>query len=139
MPSPDDRDDLERGNLSSADRNAFKRRASDLETRLRQARRDELGGKPDAVDGRDATANGREMGRALRLSTELIGGIVVGVGLGVLFDKLFGTWPLMFILFFLLGAAAGMMNLMREAMKIKTGPSDPSKGPAVRDDDEDDR
>lgn len=139
MSRSDDRDKQVRGEISAADREAFKRRAAELDGKLRKARADDETASSKARSAEKGNANGREMGRALRLSTELIGGIVVGVGLGILFDKLFGTWPLMFILFFLLGAAAGMMNLMRSAMKIKTGPTDPSKGPSVPDDEDDDR
>ncbi len=136
MPSSENGDESVRGEISAADREAFKRRSAALEERLKAAR-----GKDDdaqQASKRDSSnANGREMGRALRLSTELIGGLIVGAGLGWLFDQLLGTWPWMFIVFFLLGAAAGMLNLTRAAMKIKTGPSDPSKGPSVSDDDED--
>lgn len=137
MPSSDDRDDPERGKISAAEREAFKRRSAELEKRLNQARASEDAGAGKSGSDTSATENGKAMGRALRMSTELIGGIVVGVGLGVLFDKLLGTWPWMFIVFFLLGSAAGMLNLTRSAMKIKTGPSDPSKGPSVPDDDDD--
>jgi len=53
------------------------------------------------------------MGKAMRVSTELIGGILVGAGLGYLLDLWLGTIPLFFIVFFLLGAAAGMVNVVR--------------------------
>ncbi|MEO1206954.1 MAG: AtpZ/AtpI family protein [Pseudomonadota bacterium] len=139
MSPSDDRDKPARGEISAADREAFKRRTAELDGKLRKARLDDASATSKKRAADNGSANGREMGRALRLSTELVGGIVVGVGLGILFDKLFGTWPLLFILFFLLGAAAGMLNLIRSAMTIKTGPSDPSKGPAVPDDEDDDR
>jgi ATP synthase protein I len=138
MSSEDDREAGRPGEISAADREAFKRRASALEQKLREARGADEPGETDAR-GSTSSANGKAMGRALRLSTELIGGIIVGSGLGWLFDQLLGTWPAMFIVFFLLGSAAGMLNLIRSASKIKTGPSDPSKGPAVAYDDEDDR
>ena len=73
------------------------------------------------------------MGRALRISTELIGGIVVGGAIGWALDHWLGNKkPWLFILFFLLGAVAGIMNIVRAAAKEKTPPA-----PSVPDDEVD--
>jgi ATP synthase protein I len=61
---------------------------------------------------------GAKMGRALRLSGDFIGGIVVGAFLGWLFDRLTGFTPWGMIVFMLLGFAAGTMNAMRSARLI---------------------
>jgi ATP synthase protein I len=119
--------DAPRGQLSPAEREALKARSSGL------------GQKLDAAKGRhapakDGTAQGQAMAKALRLSTELIGGIVVGSAIGWFLDKWLGTWPWLFILFFMLGSAAGMMNVIRSAGKDKT----PAGLPSVPDDDNDD-
>jgi ATP synthase protein I len=113
------------GRLSPAERDALKARSNDI------------GHKLDAAKGRHAppkaTSQGSAMADALRLSTELVGGILVGSAIGYGLDHYFGTWPKLFILFFLLGSAAGMMNVVRTAMKQKTPPA-----PSVPFDDEDD-
>ena len=91
--------------------------------------------KPGAVAS-DNAANSDALGKAMRISTELIGGVVVGCGLGWLIDRAFGTWPAFFIMFFLLGSAAGMMSVVRAGTAMKTGASNPKAGPSVKDDDE---
>jgi ATP synthase protein I len=53
------------------------------------------------------------MARGLRLSSELIAGILVGAVLGWGFDRLLSTSPFGFIAFFLLGFAAGVVNVVR--------------------------
>ena len=58
------------------------------------------------------------MGYALRVGVELAAGLVVGGGLGWLLDQWFGTMPLMLILFFFLGAGAGIRNVFRTAQEI---------------------
>lgn len=137
MPSSDDRDEPVQGQISAADRDALKRQSNDLDQRLRAARGSSYG-KADC-QGQSTGGGDAGMGRALRLSTELVAAVAVGAGIGLLFDKLIGSWPLMFILFFLLGAAAGMRNMVRAALNTKSGPLDSTKGPAVLDDEDDDR
>ncbi|MDX2289252.1 MAG: AtpZ/AtpI family protein [Hyphomicrobiaceae bacterium] len=138
MSSAGKGDPPQRGELSPEDRAAFRERASDLGRRLEAARGTDATGTPASRAPAGSGSNGG-MGSALRMSTELIGGVVVGAGIGWLLDQdyVLGTWPAMFIVFFLLGSAAGMLNVVRAGMKMKTGPSDPAKGPAVRDDDDD--
>jgi ATP synthase protein I len=53
--------------------------------------------------------------RGFRLSTELVGGVLVGAGLGWLIDRWLGSSPLGLMVFLLLGFAAGVMNVMRAA------------------------
>lgn len=53
------------------------------------------------------------MGIGLRAGVEVVAALVVGVGLGLLLDRWLGTWPWLFLLFFLLGGAAGVLNVMR--------------------------
>jgi len=56
--------------------------------------------------------------RGLRLSTELVAGVVVGVAIGWLLDRVVGTSPWGIIVFLLLGVAAGILNVMRTAGMI---------------------
>lgn len=131
------------GQISPEDRAEFKRRSADLGRKLDAAR---PGAEKREAGRRSGETAGREqVGRALRMSTELIGGILVGTAIGwwldtYLMPTVFGakTWPLMFIVFFLLGSAAGILNVVRSGLNMKTGPSDPSKGRSVPVDDDDD-
>ena len=69
------------------------------------------------VEGPDA-ATGSAMGLAFRVGIELAAGLVVGGGLGWLLDRWWHTSPVMLILLFFLGAAAGMVNVFRTARDI---------------------
>jgi ATP synthase protein I len=55
------------------------------------------------------------LARGLRLSTELVAGVIVGGVIGWLLDRWLGISPWAFIVFVLLGFAAGILNLMRSA------------------------
>ena len=63
------------------------------------------------------------MARGLRLSSELVAGVLVGAGLGWLIDRWLGISPLGLIVFLLLGFAAGVVNVMRTA-GLASGPGD---------------
>ena len=82
----------------------------------------------DALAARNASSNdgdgnakqngGGGFGNAFKLSGEFIGGVVVGVGLGWFFDRLFDTSPWGLIVFLLLGFAAGVLNVLRAAGQV---------------------
>lgn len=73
-------------------------------------------GRPDgSPSGARGSADPSAMGRGLRLSAELVGGVIVGAGLGLGFDYLLGTRPWGFIVFLMLGFAGGVMSVMRSA------------------------
>jgi len=137
-PPPGGRSEEGQGEISPQERQAFKQRADELGRRLEQAKgQDGLAAKTHGASGAESAANASALSAALKVSTELIGGIVVGSGLGWAADKAFGSWPAGFIAGFLLGTVAGLLNVVRAASRIKTGPGNPSAGPTVRDDDED--
>ncbi len=52
-------------------------------------------------------------GKFFNVGAELIAGVLVGVGLGILIDWGFGTSPWGLISFFIMGSAAGMLNVYR--------------------------
>ncbi|WP_172292283.1 AtpZ/AtpI family protein [Pseudoruegeria sp. HB172150] len=58
-------------------------------------------------------AGGAEL--AWRMVIELVAGIVIGFGIGYGLDWLFGTLPILLVLFTLLGFAAGVQTMMRSA------------------------
>ena len=57
-------------------------------------------------------------GWVLRLSVELAAGFLVGGVIGWGLDYWLGTSPLMLIVFFLLGATAGIYTVIRSAMQL---------------------
>lgn len=52
-------------------------------------------------------------GKFFNVGIELVSGVFVGVGLGLLTDWAFGISPWGLISFFILGSAAGMLNIYR--------------------------
>lgn len=85
--------------------------SDDFDARLRKARETQ-----DAKNGGrgrlDRGAQG-PVGVAFRIGTELLAAMVVGVGGGMLFDRWLGTAPWGLIIWFFLGAAAGVLNVYR--------------------------
>lgn len=63
-------------------------------------------------------AQGGAMGTAFRLSADLVSAVVAGSGLGWGLDWLFGTGPWFLLLFFFLGVAAGILNVIRTANRM---------------------
>lgn len=57
------------------------------------------------------------MGALMNVGIEFVSGVVVGIGLGFLFDWAFSTKPWGLIAFFALGSAAGMLNVYRTLTK----------------------
>lgn len=71
----------------------------------------------DRVDAESARAgNGKGMGKAFRLSSELLAALIVGVLLGWGADRLFGISPWGLLAGIFIGFAAGVLNVSR-AMK----------------------
>jgi ATP synthase protein I len=62
--------------------------------------------------------------RGFRLSSELVAGVLVGAGIGWLIDKGLGTLPWGVFVFALLGFAAGVWNVMRQAGVVSGGVPD---------------
>jgi ATP synthase protein I len=67
-----------------------------------------------------------QAGIAGRFATELVAALIVGGGLGWGIDWLFGhfgihTRPVFMLVFVVLGAAAGILNVMRAAKEINAG------------------
>ena len=59
------------------------------------------------------------MGNAFKLSTELVASVGVGTIIGFILDNWFGTKPWLIIIFFFLGAAAGILNVIRAANRMQ--------------------
>ena len=63
-------------------------------------------------------SNAASLGKALKISTELVAAVVVGATIGFLLDSWFDTKPLLTICFFFMGVAAGILNVFRSAKKM---------------------
>jgi ATP synthase protein I len=59
------------------------------------------------------------MGNAFRLGTELVAAVGVGTIIGFILDTWFDTKPWLIIIFFFIGSAAGMMNVIRTAKNMQ--------------------
>jgi|TARA_B110001452_G_C15107079_1_gene385949 ATP synthase protein I len=64
-------------------------------------------------------SRGSFIGFAFKLGTELVAAVMVGTIIGFLLDRTFGTKPWLIIIFFFLGSAAGMLNVIKTAKKIQ--------------------
>ena len=67
----------------------------------------------------DKEKRGSFMGSAFKLGTELVAAVAVGTIIGFILDTLFDTKPWLIIVFFFLGAAAGMLNVIRAANRMQ--------------------
>jgi ATP synthase protein I len=106
----------------AADEAVLSARLRHLGERLGQHKPDRLS---DREIGQRPTTDPSAMARGLRLSTELVAGVLVGAAIGWLIDRVVGTSPWGFIVFLLLGFAAGILNVMRAAGVIPGSKLDP--------------
>jgi ATP synthase protein I len=67
----------------------------------------------------DNENRGSFMGSAFKLGTELVAAVAVGTIIGFILDSWFDTKPWLIIIFFFLGSAAGMLNVIRTANRMQ--------------------
>ena len=67
----------------------------------------------------DSEQKGSFMGGAFKLGTELVAAVAVGTIIGFILDNWFDTKPWLIIIFFFLGAVAGMLNVIRTANRMQ--------------------
>ena len=63
--------------------------------------------------------NSSFMGSAFKLGTELVSAVLVGTIIGFILDTWFGTKPWLIIVFFFLGSAAGILNVVKTAKRMQ--------------------
>jgi ATP synthase protein I len=110
-------------------------------------KRKELQPRAGGEDGGDAGKFGSAMGLGLRAASEFAAAIVIGGLLGWRVDSWLGTKPAFLIVFFMLGVAAGVWNVIRvtsafsrgapAAPRQTTSPAAGQNAPAGADEDED--
>ena len=96
----------------------------DLASRIALARKDR------AIEANRASSKGpgdmTGMARGMRIGTEFIAAILVGAGLGYLVDLGLGTRPWGLLILFLVGFAAGILNVIRVVTEMnKAAPPPP--------------
>ncbi|HVY59040.1 MAG TPA: AtpZ/AtpI family protein [Xanthobacteraceae bacterium] len=101
--------DPEGRSTDEADLSARLRRLGERLDRERSSRSSESA--PSARSTTDTSA----FVRGLRLSSELVAGVLVGCVIGWLLDHWLGISPWGLIVFLMLGFAAGVLNVMRAA------------------------
>ena len=86
----------------------------DFKTRLKIAK-----SKIKKQDQLDNEKRGSFMGSAFKLGTELVAAVAVGTIIGFILDSWFDTKPWLIIIFFFLGTAAGILNVIRTANRMQ--------------------
>lgn len=116
MPDPaDDRGPGQR-QMSPEDKAAFEGRISDLGQRLDKVKAQR---EADADADLDAELRGRGMAYGMRMAAELVAAVIVGGAIGYGLDRWLGSTPWLFLLFFVLGFAAGVVNVVRAYEKMQ--------------------
>ena len=59
------------------------------------------------------------IGTAFKMSTELVAHVAVGTIIGFILDKTFGTKPWLILIFFFVGAVAGIINVFKSAKNMQ--------------------
>ena len=90
------------------------KKSDDLDTRLKIAK-----SKLENSEIKTDRKKGVFLGNAFKLGTELVAAVAVGSIIGFILDNWFGTKPLLIILFFLFGSAAGIYNVIKTAKKMQ--------------------
>ena len=85
----------------------------EISTRLKIAKK-----KIKNSEEKNRGSNAASLGKALKISTELVAAVVVGSIIGFLLDNWFDTKPLLTICFFFMGVAAGITNVFRSAKRM---------------------
>jgi ATP synthase protein I len=92
----------------------------ELGERLQEVRRREAAKAPKQ-------GNVAPLSVAFRFTTELVAALVVGGALGWGLDWLFGTRPILMVVMFMLGAAAGIKNVMNAAKEMNERAAEAAK------------
>lgn len=74
-------------------------------------------GKMQEPESEDQGVVGAALSYAMRVSVEIVAGLLVGAVVGYFIDKWLGTKPLFFLICFILGACAGGVNIYRMAQR----------------------
>ena len=83
----------------------------EISTRLKIAKKN--------IKEKQEGSNATSFGKAMKISTELVAAVAVGSTIGFLLDSWFDTKPLLIICFFIMGVAAGILNVFKSAKRMQ--------------------
>ena len=86
----------------------------DFKTRLKIAK-----SKLEKNSDKNNSQKNTFFGNAFKLGTELVAAVVVGTIIGFILDSWFDTKPILIIIFFLFGSAAGIVNVFKAAKRMQ--------------------
>ena len=110
----------------------------DLASRIASAKRDRA--VEDNRASADASPEMSGMARGMRIGTEFIAAILVGAAIGYAIDLGLGTSPWGLLIMFMVGFAAGILNVTRVVAKMNAAsPAPPQSDPGPGAEDETDK
>ena len=93
----------------------------DFDERLRRLREDARLPQAEETQEQQRPSIG---GAGVQVGVELVAGVIGGALIGYWLDRWFDTWPVLFLVFFFLGAAAGMLNAYRYIRRMSEMPEE---------------
>jgi ATP synthase protein I len=103
---PEDRDDD-----AAALRARLDRLSGELKGRAAPRLTEQPSGAPTSNGKPDGTGSAMSLG--LRAGSEFVSAVIIGLGIGWVLDRALHTNPAFLIVFFLIGVAAGIWNVIR--------------------------
>ncbi len=107
-------------------------RLKDLGSRISAEQSERIEAEKPATSLRAAT----DYSKGYKLASEFVAGVLVGGLIGYGLDYLFGTLPILLIIFLLLGFGAGILNMSRAANRNQPSPEELAKMKPIAGDDE---
>lgn len=95
----------------------------DFDERLRRLQEGARGPQVDEAERARPSIGGA----GVQVGVELVAGVIGGGLIGYWLDRWFGTWPILFLVLFFLGAAAGMLNAYRHIRRASEVPEERTK------------
>ncbi|MCW9032913.1 MAG: AtpZ/AtpI family protein [Rhodospirillales bacterium] len=104
----------------------------DFNARLRRAQ--ESASQGESEDNELPSTSSQGFSLAIRIGSELVAALAVGVLIGYLLDRWLETTPWLMVVFFFLGSAAGILNVYRasEGIGMAPGYSEQNKAPGAK-------
>ena len=87
----------------------------DISTRLKSAKKK----FSKVYDKKPQPSGSSLLGVAFKMSTELVAAVLIGTFIGFILDSWFDTKPILILIFFLFGAIAGIVNVIKAAKRMQ--------------------
>ena len=87
----------------------------DISTRLKSAKKK----FSKVYDKKPEPSGSSLLGVAFKMSTELVAAVLIGTFIGFILDSWFDTKPILILIFFLFGAIAGIVNVIKAAKRMQ--------------------